>query len=190
MCFATCSVWHIQCKCSQCHRTVSLTENYSWLFQNCGGPRHIHANITYLPRLGLLTRKRRMLLVRERRSRRGCHRRPALEIRLLLLLKVRWLSQKRAARTDRRRGRRDGALRCDRRGWLGWWTWRGTALVRAEITVSTGLTGGKQIILFRLERTRELIWRLFSTKRRIFTLFHTRICKTIYIRGNVIYGWI
>lgn len=122
---------------------------------------HVHASITYLPRLGLLLLllllrlrlmllawKRRMLLG-ERRGRRGCHGRPALEVRLLLL-ELRGLSQERAARTDRRRGRRDGALcrrPCDRRGRLGWRTWRGTALVRAEITVSTGLTGGKQIIL-------------------------------------------
>lgn len=162
--------------------TVSLTENLFPALPKLRRTTSVTSmrTITYLPRLlGLLTRKRRMLLVRERRSRRGCHRRPALEI-LLLLLKVRWLSQKRAARTDRWRGRRDGAPRCDRRGWLGWWTWRGTALVRAEITVSTGLTGGKQIILFRLERTRINLGGLFSVRRGIFTLFYT-ICVRQYI---------
>lgn len=45
----TCSICHIQCKCSQCHRTVSLTENYSQLFQNCGGPRQSHPCEHHLP---------------------------------------------------------------------------------------------------------------------------------------------
>lgn len=145
---------------SVCHAPSFLTENHRLFSQNCEGQSSATSFMRaspYLPRLGLLlllplllrllllARKRGMLLG-ERRGRRGCHGCPAPEIRLLLLLELRGLSQEGAARTDRRRGRRDGALcrrPCDRRGWLGWRTWRETALVRAEITVPTGLTGGK-----------------------------------------------
>lgn len=140
---------------NNCHVPSFLTAKLSALHPKLRRTdHHVYASITYLPRLGLLllllllARKQGMLL-RERRGCRGCHGRPAPEVRLLRL-EVRGLSQERAARTDRRRGRRDGALcrrPCDRRGRLGWRTRRGTALVRAELTVPTGLTGGKQIIL-------------------------------------------
>lgn len=86
----------------------------------------------------LLLRPGRLDQLRRNRGRyRGCHWPPTLWHRLMQL----WRSESSTGTNRRGWGRYRALSRraSDRRRWLRWRTWRGTALVRGKLTDSTGL---------------------------------------------------